>query len=216
MPNTPVWGSETEDREADQDLISLGNEIIEVADIEDDSRIALKASNKDGASSVAFEAEGQLKVTAVDTDNPASKAIHTVNDSINASAKAIEAEGQCEVNVYAHISDPALNALKVTNANTNANGRALLVSNGKSEFQDDVDIDGDIDVDTGHTLKINDLNGAGNALETINSGAGNALKVQGDVDVSDGGCIKINDVNDQGGGANKIALHSKNSRLVRN
>ena len=74
----------------------------------------------------------------VNENNDSKKAVEAINSSTNASAKAIEAEGQCEINVYTVVSDPALKALKVSNANTNTNGRALLVSAGKSEFQDDV------------------------------------------------------------------------------
>jgi hypothetical protein len=37
MPNDQVWGNALGNQNADQDLVSLGNEIIEVADITNDT-----------------------------------------------------------------------------------------------------------------------------------------------------------------------------------
>ncbi|MCF7809973.1 hypothetical protein K9N50_03185 [bacterium] len=192
------WGNEGnlgEGTQKNQNMISPAGFRLEVTDIEDDSEVALKASNKDGAGSVAIEAEGQLKVTAVHVSDPASKAVYAVNDSINTSAKAIEASGQCEVNVYEHLSNPALNALKVSNANPNANGRALLVTNGKSEFQDDVDIDGVVSIEGNIEVSdkgcvniddVNDNNDAKTALHTKNSSTDSdarALLAEGEVEL---------------------------------
>ena len=119
MPNTSVWGNANEDREANQDLISLGNEIIEIADIADSARKALKASNKDGASSIAIEAEGQVKVTAVSENNPASKGLDINNESTNLDARGLEVSGRTDiVGVYDPFdNDNPTIALKVENTN---------------------------------------------------------------------------------------------------
>ena len=74
MPNTQVWGlpEGVEDQYADQDLVSLGNEIIEVADIEDAARTALKATNSDGdgkALEVVGKAEFHNEIIVGDGDN---------------------------------------------------------------------------------------------------------------------------------------------------
>jgi len=131
MPNIQVWGQQDAIPlpMANQDLVSLGNEIIEVADIADATRVALKASNIDGANSVAIEAGGQVKVTAVSDDDPASQGIHVINSSTNADARALKVEGKAEI-ADLDADDVALLA---TNTNLGDSARALKAE-GTSEF----------------------------------------------------------------------------------
>lgn len=99
MPNDQVWGQNGQPTQhGDQDLVSLGNEIIEVADIEDDSRIALKASNKDGVSSVALRAEGKVEIVAVSEGNPVSTGLHVTNESTHVDARALRVDGKTILN----------------------------------------------------------------------------------------------------------------------
>ncbi|MBM3326787.1 MAG: hypothetical protein FJY65_07380 [Calditrichaeota bacterium] len=96
MPETWVVSTQNPDVVDLKTVANSGN-VIEVRDVADDALISLKASNIDGANSVAIEAAGQLKVTAVSANNPASKGIHVVNSSTNANAWALKAEGKTDL-----------------------------------------------------------------------------------------------------------------------
>jgi hypothetical protein len=183
MPNEQVWGQVGEETEkvADQDLVSLGNEIIEVVDIEDDARIALKASNKDGASSVAIEAEGQLKVTAVSLNNPASKGIDVVNTSTNASARALKVQGTSELDgktlVDGHLvitgAENGLyteGGLPLLIGTTAATGQVIMGNAGDGvRVIGDLEADDNLDVGENLSVEGDVLIGPGNATAEIDA-----------------------------------------------
>ncbi len=128
MPNEQVWGQNAPNhtREADQDLVSLGNEIIEVADIEDDSRVALKASNTDGVDAVAIEAEGKVVVTANSDGNPVSIGLKTTNDSTNANARALKVEGKSEFDGNIFTTESSHSTLKINDVNEDNDAKVAI------------------------------------------------------------------------------------------
>ncbi len=154
-----------------------------------------------------------LHVREFNTDDAA---IVTQNFNTGSQARALKAEGSVEV-IAVSEENPATTGLIVRNDSTNPSALALEVT-GKSELTGNVDVDGDVDIDAGHTLKVNDLNSAGNAVESTNSGAGNALKingkseltgnvdVDGNIDIDAGHTLKVNDLNSAGN-----AVESTNS-----
>jgi len=91
MPNDQVWGlpENLVDQYADQDLVSLGNEIIDVVDINDANRVALHAQNSNtDAAARALKVEGKTEIVGdVTVDG-----IITANSSIQGNNAALNLE----------------------------------------------------------------------------------------------------------------------------
>ncbi|NQU05679.1 MAG: hypothetical protein HQ568_06265 [Calditrichaeota bacterium] len=88
MPNDQVWGNSDTSQNADQDLVTLGNEIIEVVDIDDDERTALKTSNSNAAG-LALEVVGKVNLSSSVTIG----GVTTLNGEVTAAEQVYATDG---------------------------------------------------------------------------------------------------------------------------
>jgi|GEM_PF-5488747 len=102
----------------DLKTVAQSGNVIEVRDVTDDGKTALKCANTDGVDAKAFEALGKSVMEAVSANNPASTALEVTNASTNAGARALVVEGKTDLIGAVQIpdlADAAVTALKVKN-----------------------------------------------------------------------------------------------------
>ena len=165
MPD--VWGREEEGEQTpNQNLVSLGNEIINVVDIEDDDRTALKTANtSDAANARALKVEGMAEIVAnVFEMAPGSTGLLVSNASRNPFGRALKVQTPFEGD------PPGTVTAEIVNESSHQSARALSVK-GRTNIEA-IDGEGDPNTIGLHVINRSDHDNA------------KALKVEGRTEIN--------------------------------